>query len=118
MNAELLNELMQMKRRDLEVRARLVDEGRLYSEYAEEMQQVHIENAHRLGDLVRQSLTCRSHQLHRHGRKQECSRFLASASVEGIARSVADYLVRPCQFRHELIGVIGFTVAMRTLPLR
>lgn len=54
MNADLFNELMEMKRRDLNVRARLLDEGRLYGEYAEEMQQVHFENAHRLDDLVTQ----------------------------------------------------------------
>jgi hypothetical protein len=54
MNADLSNELMEMKKRDLDVRARLIDERRLYGEYAEEMQQVHIENAHRLDDLVTQ----------------------------------------------------------------
>jgi hypothetical protein len=52
MNADLFSELVEMKRRDLEVRARLVGEGRLYGEYAEEMQQVHIENAHRLDAIV------------------------------------------------------------------
>jgi hypothetical protein len=52
MNADLFIELLEMKRRDLEVRARLVGEGRLYGQYADEMQQVHIENARRLDAIV------------------------------------------------------------------
>jgi hypothetical protein len=43
-----------MKRLDDEVRTKLLREGRLYDEYADEMQQVHILNAHRLDDLVTQ----------------------------------------------------------------
>jgi hypothetical protein len=54
MNQHLLDELIAMKQRDADTRSRLVREGRLYDGYAEEMQQVHRENAHRLNELISQ----------------------------------------------------------------
>lgn len=54
MNQHSLDELIAMKQRDLDTRSRLVREGRLYDGYAEEMQQVHRENAHRLNELISQ----------------------------------------------------------------
>jgi hypothetical protein len=54
MNERLLDELIAMKQRDMDTRARLVQQGRLYGTYADEMQQVHRENAHRLDELVSQ----------------------------------------------------------------
>ena len=53
-DAELAAELLALKGRDDEMRSRLVREGRLYDGYAEEMQQVHRENAQRLNELVEQ----------------------------------------------------------------
>ena len=52
MNQQLLDELIAMKQRDIDIRSRLVREGRLYEGYADEMQQVHRENAHRLNELI------------------------------------------------------------------
>lgn len=52
MNPPLLDELLELKQRDLDTRSRLLKEGRLYGEYAEEMQQVHRENAKRLNEIV------------------------------------------------------------------
>lgn len=52
MDQALLNELIAMKRRDEEVRSRLLAEGRLYGVYDEKMQDVHIENAQRLSEIV------------------------------------------------------------------
>jgi hypothetical protein len=52
LDRRLLDELLAMQQRDLTVRARLLEEGRLYGAYAEDMQQVHRENAERLNDLV------------------------------------------------------------------
>jgi len=49
---QLLDELMQLQRRDTDMRARLLKEGRLYGEYAPEMQQVHRENAYALDRLI------------------------------------------------------------------
>jgi len=54
MNQQLHDELVAMQQRDSDVRSRLLREGRLYEGYAEEMQQVHRENAHRLSRLVSQ----------------------------------------------------------------
>ena len=54
MNTQLLDELIAMKQRDDDTRSRLVREGRLHDGYAEEMQQVHRENAHRLNSLIEQ----------------------------------------------------------------
>ena len=52
MNRELLNDLLTLKQRDLDTRSRLLREGKLYGNYAEEMQQVHRENAKALDDIV------------------------------------------------------------------
>ena len=52
MNDSLLSELLHMQRRDEDMRARLLAEGRLYGIYVQEMQQVHRENAHRLEELI------------------------------------------------------------------
>jgi hypothetical protein len=54
MNQHLLDELLAMKQRDADTRSQLVREGRLYDGYAEEMQQVHRENAHRLNGILSQ----------------------------------------------------------------
>ena len=54
MNQHLLDELSAMRQRDMDVRSRLVREGRLHEGYADEMQQVHRENAQRLDELVSQ----------------------------------------------------------------
>jgi hypothetical protein len=54
MNEKLLDELIAMKQRDVDTRSRLVQEGRLYDGYAQEMQQVHRENARRLDELISQ----------------------------------------------------------------
>jgi len=54
MNQRLLDELIAMKQRDVDTRSRLVREGWLYDGYADEMQQVHRENAHRLNQLISQ----------------------------------------------------------------
>ena len=54
MNQHLFDELIAMKQRDADTRSRLVREGRLYDGYAEEMQQVHRENAHRLNEVISQ----------------------------------------------------------------
>ena len=54
MNQQLLGELIAMKQHDAGTRSRLAREGRLYDGYAEEMQQVHRDNAHRLNRLVSQ----------------------------------------------------------------
>ncbi len=54
MNQALLDELLALKQRDMDTRSRLVREGRLYDGYADEMQQVHRKNAHRLTELVAQ----------------------------------------------------------------
>lgn len=52
MNRQLLDELLGMTQRDADVRSRLLREGRLYGDYAPEMQQVHRENAIALDRLV------------------------------------------------------------------
>jgi hypothetical protein len=52
MDTALQDELLALKKRDLDMRAQLVREGRLYDGYAEEMQLVHRENAQRLDELV------------------------------------------------------------------
>ena len=54
MNQYLLDELLALKQRDADTRSQLVRQGRLYDGYAEEMQQVHRENAHRLNELISQ----------------------------------------------------------------
>jgi len=52
MNQPLLDELLAMARRDADMRARLLSAGKLYGDYAEEMQQVHEQNAKRLDEIV------------------------------------------------------------------
>ncbi len=54
MNAHLLTEIISMSGRDESVRARLLNEGRAYDTYADEMQVVHRDNASRLDQLVAQ----------------------------------------------------------------
>jgi hypothetical protein len=54
MNIALSSELIDMRDRDVAMRARLLHENRLYDDYAEEMQQIHIANACRLNELVTQ----------------------------------------------------------------
>src|SRR5262245_22797063 len=52
MNEWLLDELLAMAQRDIAMRARLLNAGKLYGDYAEEMQHVHKENAERLAEIV------------------------------------------------------------------
>ena len=54
MNQQVLDELLALRKRDLDTRTRLLQEGRLYGEYAEEMQQVHRDNAERLDEIATQ----------------------------------------------------------------
>lgn len=54
MNQALFDELLAMKYRDEEVRSRLLGEGRLYGGYDNEMQQVHIDNAEKLAEVISQ----------------------------------------------------------------
>jgi hypothetical protein len=51
-NTELHDELLAMQRRDTGTRERLLAEGRLYGDYAFEMQRVHRDNAERLAALI------------------------------------------------------------------
>jgi len=51
-NGQLLDELLAMARRDTDMRAHLLQAGKLYGEYADEMQQIHEENAKRLSEIV------------------------------------------------------------------
>jgi hypothetical protein len=52
MNQQLLDELSALKQRDADMRSRLLKEGRLYGDYAPEMQQVHRKNAKRLDEII------------------------------------------------------------------
>lgn len=52
MNRQLLNALLTLKERDTNTRSRLIKEGKLYGDYAPEMQQVHQENAVELDRLI------------------------------------------------------------------
>lgn len=54
MNRQLFDQLLALRTRDLETRERLLQEGRLFGDYAEEMQRVHTDNAKALQRLVRQ----------------------------------------------------------------
>jgi hypothetical protein len=54
MNRDLLAELLAMAQRDTDTRTRLLDAGKLYGDYAEEMQRVHEANALRLDEIVTQ----------------------------------------------------------------
>ncbi len=52
MNPELVERLRELAERDRKTRASLLAEGRLYGDYADEMQQVHRDNAVALADIV------------------------------------------------------------------
>jgi len=52
MHVDIQAELKKMKQKDLSTRERLLDEGRLYEDYADEMQKVHRENAMRLNEII------------------------------------------------------------------
>lgn len=52
MNKELLEQLIALKDKDASTRQKLLDAGKLYGVYDEEMQQVHRENAQALSDIV------------------------------------------------------------------
>ena len=52
MNRQVFDELLALKQRDTDMRSRLLQEGKLYGDYAPEMQQVHRENAKRLNEII------------------------------------------------------------------
>ena len=52
MNQQLLDDLLTLKQRDTDMRAHLLSEGKLYNDYAPEMQQVHRENATALNKII------------------------------------------------------------------
>ena len=52
MNEPLLQQLLAMQRRDFDTRSRLRKAGKLYGGYADEMQQVHRENAETLDGII------------------------------------------------------------------
>ena len=52
MNEKLLAQLKNLKQRDIDTRDKLLDEGRLYGVYDEEMQNVHKENAMALNEII------------------------------------------------------------------
>ena len=52
MNRQVFDELLPLKQRDTDMRSRLLQEGKLYGDYAPEMQQVHRENAKRLDEII------------------------------------------------------------------
>jgi len=52
MNHALLEQLLALQQRDTDTRNRLLAEDRLYGDYAEDMQQVHRDNAERLARLI------------------------------------------------------------------
>ena len=52
MNQQLLDELLTMKQRDIDMRTHLLNGKRLYGDYASEMQQVHRENAVALNEIT------------------------------------------------------------------
>jgi len=54
MNKELLSQLVTLKQRDVDTRNKLLEEGRLYGVYDEEMQKVHRENAKALNEIIEQ----------------------------------------------------------------
>lgn len=54
MNQQLVDQLMSLRQFDIDTRKHLLDEGRLYGEYAAEMQQVHRENALMLDQIISQ----------------------------------------------------------------
>ena len=52
MNRKLCETLLGLQRRDLDMRDWLLREGRLYGDYADEMQAVHIANARQLDAII------------------------------------------------------------------
>jgi hypothetical protein len=52
MNKELLAQLDNLKQRDIKTREKLLEEGRLYGTYDEEMQHIHKENAQALDEII------------------------------------------------------------------
>lgn len=52
MDNNLFEQLEQLKKRDIEIRDKLLSEGKLYGQYDKEFQNVHRENAHALDKLV------------------------------------------------------------------
>ena len=52
MDTELLAKLLSLKQRDIDTRKRLLQENRLYGTYDKEIQNVHVENAKALNELV------------------------------------------------------------------
>lgn len=54
MEQQLLKQLMALKQRDADMRTLLLEKGRLYGNYAEEMQQTHRENAIQLDAIIEQ----------------------------------------------------------------
>jgi hypothetical protein len=51
-NQDLLDQLLALRQRDIDTRNRLLASGRLYGDYAEDMQQVHRENAEALARII------------------------------------------------------------------
>ena len=54
MNLQLAERLLDMQRRDHELRERLLHENRLFGHYADEMQALHRNNAHALNAIIEQ----------------------------------------------------------------
>ena len=52
MTNEILSELETLKKCDMDMRQKLIDEGILYKGYNEEMQNIHISNAEKLNEIV------------------------------------------------------------------
>ena len=52
MDKELLSQLEILRQRDIETRRKLLEEGRLYGVYDEDMQKVHRENANALNEII------------------------------------------------------------------
>jgi hypothetical protein len=50
--ADLAQELLALRTKDLEVRQRLIEEGKLFIGYAIEMEEVHLANAKRLQEII------------------------------------------------------------------
>ncbi|NOY66327.1 MAG: hypothetical protein GXP13_02820 [Gammaproteobacteria bacterium] len=52
MDNNLIEQLEILKKRDITIKDKLLSEGRLYGQYDQELQNVHIENAHALDKIV------------------------------------------------------------------
>ncbi|MHC2991623.1 hypothetical protein OB13_08505 [Pontibacter sp. HJ8] len=50
--ADLAQDLLTLRKKDLEVRQRLIEEGKLFVGYATEMEEVHLANAKRLQEII------------------------------------------------------------------